>query len=234
MSDKIIGIGLTTAGLAGDMPQLNRVAGPQYREKRLFFSERSVALIIQKNVVGGFGELQAGQIMAGIEGANRIIPFGTTMALTDNAAQNGTSIKIDDKYAGMFKVGDSITVADNAVSPTTPEVFTIGEIAIADGKVELKFTGTDKITAASGFTTANTAFVSLTGATTAKYILDQHLDTGDEYKDIGAHASVVLSNAILYSDGIVGLPAVASPNIARAAVLTALGAVEDGPFIILK
>ena len=38
MSDKILGLNVTTAGIGGYLPQINHVMGPQFREKRLFFS----------------------------------------------------------------------------------------------------------------------------------------------------------------------------------------------------
>jgi len=237
MSNKIIGVGISSAGLAGDMPQLNRVVGPQYREKRLFFSERDVALIIQKNVVGGFGELEAGQILVGVVGkSNRVVPVGFEVPLAIDAVGAGTGVEVDAKYKDYFKVGDAISIADHKKStPTAAQHFVIGSIGdgTAATDIKLTFASSASITGTSGssiFDTDDDAYVMFTvsnGSTVTApyYVLDQHLDTGDVIKDIGAHTSVVVSNAILYTDALVG---------SSAAALTGLGAKVDGPFTILK
>ena len=59
----------------------------------------------------------------------------------------------------------------------------------------------------------------------ATFICDQDVFTGEDETAAGANTSVVISNAILYLNALVGYDAAAA---------TALGMTEDGAHVILK
>lgn len=233
MSDKIIGIGISNAGIGGDLPQVNHVAGPQFREKRLFFSEPEVALIIQKNVRGGYGDLEIGTVMAVDSNSGFLIPCvpdtisandkGRAMLVTGCNAAN--TFKIWKEDSGKVKTGDVIILTD---TDGTYEEATVSTVTLdADGRMA---TVTLSGVTTGNFEIAKSACAYLKAGTTgkkslAKYILDQALSTGEYDNPNGAHTSVVLSNAILYKDALVG---------ADTTALTALGGVVDGPYVILK
>ena len=235
MSDKIIGMNVTTAGIGGDLPQVNHVMGPQFREKRLLFSEPEIALIIQKNVRGGYGDLAMGTIMAVDTNSGFLVPYvpttigaadpGRVMLITDNITAN--TFKIWKEDAGKIKATDVIIMTDTDAAYEEATVLSV--VIEANGRMAL-VTLTAATVTAGGFTVAKSANCYLkSGAagkkSDAKYIMDQHLSTGGYDNPNGAHTSVIVSNAIVYADALVG---------SDAAALTALGGVSDGPYVILK
>lgn len=235
MSDKIIGMNITTAGIGGDIPQVNHVMGPQFREKRLFFSEPEIALIIQKNVRGGYGDLEAGTVMAVETLTGFLVPYipdtisaadvGRIMLVSDNIT--ATTFKIWKEDIGKLDVDSVIILTD---SDGAYEEGVVASIVADAGGRTYTVTLDDATTTSGGFTVAKSACCYLkAGASgkksTAVYVLDQHLSTGDYTNPNGAHTSVVVSNAILYKDAMVG---------ADATALTALSGVVDGPYVILK
>lgn len=235
MSDKIIGLNVTTAGIGGDLPQVNHVMGPQFREKRLFFSEPEIALIIQKNVHGGYGDLEAGTVMAVAAATGLLVPYvpdaiaatdvGRIMLATDNVT--ATTFKIWKEDVGKITPDDTIVLTD---SDGDYEAAAISSVVLdADGRMAT-VTLSAATTTVGGFTVAKAAnCYVLAGAagkrSDAKYVLDQHLSTGDYTNPNGAHTSVVVSNAVLYKDAMVG---------ADTTALTALNGAVDGPYVILK
>lgn len=233
MSDKIIGLNITTAGIGGDLPQVNHVMGPQFREKRLFFSEPEIALIIQKNVRGGYGDLEMGTVMAVDSNSGFLVPYvpdtisaadkGRAMLVTGCNAAN--TFKIWKEDAGKFKAADVIILTD---TDATYEEATVSSVTLdADGRMATVTLGG---VTTGNFEIAKSACAYLKAGSTgkksaAKYIMDQHTSTGEYDNPNGAHSSVVVSNAIVYADALVGSDATA---------LTALGGVTDGPYVILK
>ena len=235
MSDKIIGLNVTTAGIGGDLPQINHVMGPQFREKRLFFSEPEIALIIQKNVRGGYGDLEAGTVMAVETLTGFLVPYlpdtiraadvGRIMLVSDNVT--ATTFKIWKEDIGKLDVDSAIVLTD---SDGAYEAAVVASIVADAGGRTYTVTLDAATTTVGGFTVAKSACCYLTAGasgkfSTAKYVLDQHLSTGDYTNPNGAHTSVVVSNAILYKDAMIG---------ADATALTALSGVVDGPYVILK
>ena len=49
----IIGIGSTSGGLGGFVPQVNRTGYTSLRERKLFYSQREVGLFLPKTILGG-------------------------------------------------------------------------------------------------------------------------------------------------------------------------------------
>lgn len=236
MSDKIIGLNITSAGLGGDIPQVNHTGYTQFREKRLFLSEPEIALIIQKNVRGGYGDLEMGTVMAVETATGFLVPYvpdtigANDVGRTYLAADNVTSatVKIWPGDMGKVKAGDVIVLCDTDAGEY--EEATVASVALDAGGRMATVTLTGATTTTGGFTVAKSGNYYLKAGpsgkrSVAKYILDQHLSTGTAENPNGAHTSVVVSNATLYKDALVG---------ADATALTALGAVEDHPYVILK
>lgn len=228
--------------VGGNIPQLNR--NPEGEGiKRLFFSERDVALIFDKTVQGGFGYLQAGTVMAINKsttgnGVGKLVPYvpvvegitfgedsalGASILLQDATATT-LKISINDSY--RFNVGD-IVCAENS-SEEGPVVATISDI---DRTTDARWaTLTVSSFSHENFTTAKSAYIYTKAAAatpymTAAYVLDKAIDTGEGIEANGALTSIVVSNAILYTNSLINMTATAK---------TDLSVVTDGQFTILK
>lgn len=232
----------TDAGLSGSVPQMNHGA-EGVGSKALFHSVRDIALIIDKTIQGGFGVLKAGTILAENDVSGLCIPYiGTAISDTENVGRsyvvadvaNGTTcnVTLEDSY--KFQVGDNLMlVHSDGASPPDVAYHAGGAIISIDrttyaSYAVITFTTT---TGGAGFTTATftqayTAGGTTTRFSTAKYILDQDIDTGSGENTVanGANTSIVISNAVLYTASLVNLDA---------AAISALG-VEDGRLFILK
>lgn len=247
-----VGPNKTTAGLSGAIPQQSLTGVTRYTEKRLFYSLREQALILPKTIRGGYGVLEAGQVMAKIE--NTADPLGdvaqgvlvpyvpdaaaiTSLQHADTPgavpvySAASTTIYCDLQRSWAFKVGDEIVLDDN---DSAPEGCTITAIDRTSQDYQAKLT----VNSISGtFTAAALAYImhrqsspdSSGGAglliqSVASYILEQTIDTGFEDQG-GALGSVVVSNAILYQDAM---------KNCDAGAITDLSLVSDGNFYILK
>ena len=206
--------------LKGSTPQLNRYPeGPGI--KRLFHSEREIALIIDKTIRKGFGYLHAGTVLAKDEDefcvpyvpvsvtAGTLTAIGTVYVLS----RSGATVNIPRGEAGTFAVGDTfVKVGDEYETEITITAVTPGE-------------NFDTITVDDYDDIATGDFLMPKGANTAVYILDQDVDTGNDKDAMGAQASVVLSNATMYKNSLINLDATAIED---------LGGIVDGQFYILK
>ena len=230
-----IGMSKTTAGLGGAVPQVNLTGHTRIVQRRLFFSRREIALILEKTIRGGFGNLDLGTVMGVVAGDDRLVPFaavgndstiGKSFLVADAANGQATfQISTEDSY--RFQVGDPV-VLYNANGGGTYMVSEIAAGGITRGATVATITLGDNFGAAT-FTVTNGAFVAhRTGldaadatSLAAAYILDQDVDTGtggDTIQPNGAMASVVVSNAVLYADVLWNL---------NAAAITALGLTAD-------
>jgi hypothetical protein len=201
----------------GSTPQMNRFpegAGI----KRLFHSEREIALIIDKTIKKGFGQLKAGTVLA-LDADGFCVPYvpATVVAGEDSAigcvpilAVSDGVVQIPKGYGGVFTV-DDILLEEGESTDITVSAITFGDYY-------------DTITVDEYDALAAGEFLTIKGAETPKYILDQDVDTGFGEDAMGANASVVVSNAILYRNSLINMDA---------AAIAALGVV-DGQFFILK
>ena len=222
-------------GLGGNTPQLNR-SGETPGSKALFHSVRDIALILDKTFKPGYGYLKAGTIMAENSADALLVPYPVE-DVTDNLSAakafliadtgaTGTTVVVTTPESYKFKVGDSAVVVDD-----TTAAEDLG--AITDITLAANGTATITVTTAIGgaaFTVARNAYLTVksdasAGFTAAKYILDQDINTGSGASALGANASVVINNAVLYLASIVNYDAQAG---------TDLGAVIDNRFLILK
>jgi len=201
----------------GSTPQMNRYPeGPGI--KRLFHSRREQALIIDKTCKKGFGQLKAGTVLA-VDADSMCIPYvpATVVAGADSAlgcipilAVNDGEIQIPKGYGGILTVDDILREVGQTVDITV-EAITFGDYY-------------DTITVDEYSALNAGEFLFVKGGATAKYILDQDVDTGFGEDAVGANTSVVLSNAVLYKNSMINLDNTA---------IAALGIV-DGQFFILK
>jgi hypothetical protein len=230
-------------GLGGSIPQVvNNPEGAGI--KKLFFSKRDIALIKDKTLAAGYGVLKAGTVLSkntsAAGNAGLLVPYvpvygSQVAALNTDAAlglaamvANGSSghvyVSLNDSY--KFVVGDQLYYQNTS----------------GDGLVDCGvITAIDRTTSgimaditcgayvATNATVAKHAYVYVVSGSTpfsiAAYILDKDVDTGVGEDAVGALASVVISNAILYTTSLINC---------TAAAITSLGAVSDGQHIILK
>lgn len=226
---------------SGSIPQINR-APEGAGIKRLFHTRREVSLIIDKTLQGGYGYLDAGTVMminmSDAGGKGKLIPYvpvygSLTLgqksalgvaALVQDAASGTIKVSIDDSYA--FEVGDDLYL-ENSSGEGPVKAAAITAIDRTDSRWAAITT-----TAFShgNFTVAKSAYCYVQGSESdpyaaAAYVLDQAVDTGYGVGCLGALASVVVSNAVLYKNSLINMTTEA---------ISSLSAVSDGQFIILK
>ncbi len=213
-----IGIGKTTAGRSGNVPQVNITGYTREVQKRLFYSRREQALLLEKTVRGGFGNLEMGQVMTAVHGEdNKIVPYGDNGKVTVTAPSSGSTIYISAADAVKFSANEHITINDGATGVQNAQIDSIA-VSGATATITTKsgFSGT--------FNTGDDAYIKHREGTN-KYILDQDIDTGAENKEEGALGSVVFSNAVLYKDAVIGWDG---------DMTNFFNAVDDGVFYILR
>lgn len=204
----------------GSTPQVNRFpegAGIP----RLFHSERSIALIIDKTIRGGYGYLRAGTVLAKVADG-MCVPYVPASVVADAVSAVGVAyvlgvvggkIRLPAGEAAKFAVGDTIQKhGDEYETEIVVDAITHGSFY-------------DEITTDEHAAVTAGDFVRLKDAETAVYVLDNDTDTGAGEGAKGANVPVVLSNATLYKASIF--------NLDNDAV-TDLGGIIDGQFFILK
>ena len=226
-------------GKNGSTPQVNY---GEYKpgQKRLFHSDPEYALLKDKTIHGGYGTLTVGTVLATNVVTGDLVPYATDTHTDDGAARaygvadvasTGTEFYTTIADAGKFVVGDElILVRDNGGSPEYFDGGAITGIDITTEAHRAKITFTTALAAVTTFSTANkvNGYVKAGAAgkfSTATWILDQDVFTGEGEGALGANTSVLISNAILYTASMVGYDSTAK---------TALGIVEDGQHLILK
>lgn len=230
---------MTEYGLNGSTPQLNR-SGETPGPKRLFHSLREIALIKDKTVEAGYGEIKAGTAMAINTVSGDLIPYVPTgdaaygtVAVAPSLGDMGSTANYIDvplETIARFTVGDNlILVRDNGGAQAFHDGGAITDVA-KQTDYSARITFTDALATDANFTLANQASCFVEGDTSspytkAVYILDQDIFTGRGEDAKGAVTSVVISNAILYTTSLINVDA---------AALTDLGAVLDGQHTILK
>ena len=215
-----IGIGKTTAGRAGNVPQVNITGYTRQVQKRLFYSRREQALILEKTVKGGFGFLEMGQVMTQVykDGTlveDFIVPYGANgqVVLAADAAASQKNITVSAEDVVKFAAGDHIVVNDSGTTAENHEIVSIAGNVIT---VKANLTGTFEVSADAYIEHRRDGNY---------YILDQDIDTGVETQEEGALGSVVYSNAVLYKDAVIGMDST---------VLADLNGKEDGVFYIIR
>jgi len=219
-----IGIGKTTAGRAGNVPQVNITGYHREVQKRLFYSRREQALLLEKTVRGGFGNLEMGQVMTevyvdGTAVRDFIVPYGANgkALLLANATSGQATLTIDGDEAACFAVGDLVNVGDSNSNAN----YEIDDISITDGVATITVTGTW----AEHYTTARDAWIQHRRGGKF-YVMDQHVDAGGGDAGVeGALTSVVIANAVLYQDAVIGWDSDVATN---------MNALTDGVYYVIR
>lgn len=220
----------TPYGLNGSTPQVNR-SGESRGPKRLFHSERAIALIKDKTVEGGYGALTSGTVMAVNSVTSNLVPYvpvalgsAASLAMAD-VANGGNTIRIPIADIGRYKVGSVLILAYGTTYHDAGAITAVTKVN--DYLAQITFT-TVAPTAAFTVAAGTVCYIKTdsSGAfSKAAYILDQDIFTGTGEDALGAVTSVVISNAILYTSSLVNMDA---------AAITDFGAVVDGQHTILK
>lgn len=226
---------MAEVGLGGNTPQLNR-SGETPGSKALFHSVRDIALILDKTFKPGYGYLKAGTVVCSNSADALLAPYpeadpvtnlaGAKAFITSDTGATATEVTVTNPESYKFNVGDSLVIVDDTTA--AEDLGAITDITRAvNGLATITFTtaigGTAYTVARSGAITVKSDTEA--GFTKATYILDQDINTGYGDTALGANASVVLHNAVLYNAAMVNLDAQA---------VTDLGAVVDNRFLILK
>jgi hypothetical protein len=201
--------------------------------RRLFYSDEAIVMQIPVQLSAGYGILKAGTSLAKNTSAlatgntSKFFPYSpSTITGTEIApgraylvqpTVNGSPllyVGMDDSY--KFKVGDDIMVIDNTTSGEN-----LGAITAID---RVSNTHMAKITAtanagATPFTTARFAFVAAEGYDACVGILGKSVDTGVGANAVGAAATLLLKNYVLYTAGLVNVDAAAIVDLS----LTSIG-----------
>ncbi len=220
-----IGIGKTTAGRSGNVPQVNITGYTREVQKRLFYSRREQALLLEKTVRGGFGNLEMGQVMTsvyvdGTDVADFIVPLGENgrSVLVSNAAAAQRKILLSLTEKAKFAADEAITITDanNNEHAVIDSAEVSGEyfaITIADSDL------------GETYEVAEDAYVTHRQGGNY-YVMDQNIDAGEEDAGVeGALTSVAIANAILYKDAVIGMSNTA---------LSAFNGLEDGIYYVIR
>ena len=228
-----------------DIP--NVIHGIAQDYKKLYYSDRNIALTLEKTLQAGYGLLEAGTIMAenlsAGGGDGKLVPYNPT-AFTGTevhpgraylvANVTGASGHVQDVYMTLedsykFEVGDDLiindddTAAENLGAITAIDRTTYSHMA--------KITPTAEVGNSVTFLTANFAYVCVEAGISANNysdavaILDKAVDTGTGALAKGAFGVIVVSNAILYTGLLVNTDAAAKVDLSYS---------EVGRFTILK
>jgi len=210
--------------------------GDQRDYKRLYRSQRDIALIEEINISPGHGVLPVGTPMAiNASAAGNIgnaVPYMPTTPIVGdpNQAKVGAylvadapndvyvHVSIEDSY--MFVVGDDLIIKDSDTTTTNSE--NLGAIVTIDRTTYTHLaviTATGTITGGT-FTVANGAIVHVecgadntNGWSDAIGILEKSVDTGRGETAQGAQGTMVVNNAMLYKGSLINWDAAALADI---------------------
>lgn len=236
------GVDRTTAGLGGNVPQQTITGKYPAFYKRLYKSPREVALLLDKPFRAGYGCLPIGTVLAVDQGNNTLVPYTPDTVSEDDPSRvfllgDCSATTFDVLLVESYKLAanDVITMCDEGGSPNNYEKATIDSIdrTSSDYKATVTLTGS----ISGSFTVANSAncFVKAKDADTdtklseAEYVLDMEVDTGAGEDASGGLGAVLLTNAIIYQDAVVGMDSSAITDLSNRGV----DVISDGVYYIL-
>lgn len=210
-----------------DAPSI--IYGGQEDYKRLYYSDPMAALKIPITISPGFGVLKMGTVLsengssAGNDG--KYIPYDPHATVTgaesaptraylvqDGAASTFAYVTLDDSY--KFVVGDDVYAVDSDLSAVN-----CGAITAIDRTTYshmAKITVTNNVT--TGITTAKFGYLYISGAETAKGVLEKSVDTGEGSDAKGALATMIIKNAVLYTGMLVNMDSNARTDLSATAI----------------
>lgn len=212
--------------------------GVEGRYKKLFFSDENNALAPPVSLQGGFGILEKGSAIAknasaGGPNKGRYIPYdpaaitGAENAparayLLQDSGTAATDLFVAKQKSYQFAVGDDVYIVDDTTAQEQ-----LGAITAIDRETypHLAVITVTTATGATSFTTARFAYIAVEGADTCVGILPVTRDTGDGVYGKAAEASLVISNAMLYTGSLVNYDSDAE---------TDMGSSEVGQLTVFK
>ncbi len=218
-------------GLGGSTPQINAGA-MQPGQKALFHSLRDIALIKDKTIRAGFGVVKAGTVMAVDDKTSDLVPVAPTAVSIDDtqrvfllaSVSVAAVVYVPLEKSYRFAVGDTVIIGDNTPAYTDGGAITAIDRTTYADMAEITFTNNATATLANQANIYHKAGSS-GRYSTAVWINDQDVFTGEGEDAAGANTSVVISNAILYSAALIGHDSASA---------TSLGTTTDGEHVILK
>jgi len=201
----------------GDIPSI--IYGVQEDYKKLYYSDPDAARKVPITIGPGYGVLKMGTLLSVNTGAaspnkGQFFPFDPA-AITgaENApgrsyvvatVANGTAIAyvtLPDSY--RFVVNDDIIICDNDLEANMDN----GSVIISIDRTTYTHMAVITFTTAVGddFTAAKFAYVTLEGNFVAVGVLEKSVDTGTGVNSQGAHATLILGNAVLYQGMLLNL-----------------------------
>ena len=208
--------------------------GVQKDYKPLYYSEHLAALRVPVTLQAGYGVLEQGQTLAmnksAAGGIGQLLPYnpttfpasvdpGRAYLVTDSGATDVfVYVTMEDSY--KFAVGDDVIINDD-----TTAVEDVGAITAIDRTTEThraKITFTTDIGGVA-FTTARRAHILVQAATgnSNNYsdcvgILEKSVDTGTGQDAIGAVATLILGNCVLYEGMLTNFDGAAKTDLSTA------------------
>lgn len=228
----------------GDTP--NIVRGSQVDFKRLFFNEFEQVLAVPVAIMAGYGVLKSGTIIAknisaGLTSGEKgkYVPYnpttftgaedhpGRAYLVTDSGTtESDLYVTMDDSY--KFAVGTDVIINDDTTSKEN-----LGAITAIDRTTELHRAKISVSTATGGtsFTTARKVYIAVEAGVAANNysdavgVLAASIDTGVGSNAKGAQGVIAISNAIMYTGGLVNNDAAAIVDLSMSTI---------GQFTVLK
>jgi len=208
--------------------------GVQKDYKSLYYSEHLAALRVPVALQAGYGVLEQGQALAMNKsvagGIGQLLPYnpttfpasvdpGRAYLVTDSGTTDKfVYVTMDDSY--KFVVGDDIIINDD-----TTAVEDVGAVTAIDRTSETHRAKITFTTAIGGvaFTTARRAHILVQAATgnSNNYsdcvgILEKSVDTGIGQDAIGAVATLILGNCVLYEGMLTNFDSAAKADLSTA------------------
>lgn len=209
----------------GDTPQINR--GVQYDQVHLYTDgfPNDATMFASIKMKAGYGWIEAGTVVAETASGEFVPYVPTTYSdnvavsplVADHTAETNT-VQVSELESGKYAVGDVLILAND--DPDYLDGGAITDITVANGIATITFTTASG--AAADFTTAKNAHIYVKSGTSGKFstalcIIDKPVDTGVGDDALGAQASAVIANAVMYAAPMFNLDD---------AALTALGVVK--------
>jgi len=212
-----------------DYPQV--VRGVQTDYKRLYYSDPVAALKVPITLQGGYGWLEQGTVisknLSAAGGAGLYLPYNpTSFTGVENhpgraylVANSGTTdkyvyVSMADSY--KFAVGDDVILNDNVTAAENKGVITAIDRTTYPHMAMITFTAAIGGTA---FTTARFAHLFVEAGTSgnnysdAVGILEKTVHCGIGANAKGAHATLIVGNALLYEGMLTNLDSASKTDL---------------------
>jgi len=210
--------------MASDIPHI--LYGEQTDYKKLYDSNPDAALKVRITLSPGCGVLAMGYALSQNDSAagndGKYLPYDPTATITGAEVAPGRAylvqdsgttatdlyVTMDDSY--KFIVGDDVIVNDDTTTAENLSAITAIDRTTYTHMAKITVT---TATGGTSFTTARFAYITIEGYDTCDGILEKSVDTGTGVNAKGAIASMIVSNAILYSGMLTNVDSAARTDL---------------------